>query len=205
MASVRFLSSTVGWVALATGIASILATVLIILFYTVGGPFGTLNDIFNGLAGILSGVLAWTLRPAFHSNSSTRWVMPLLAAIGAIMVVIGSILIIFDITGWVLAGWYTALGNAMIGIWLLTFSYSTRQDKTLPSNLSMLGLVAGGLMAIGAVVIPAIILGIDSTESTPWYVNLGYAGFLGTYLLYPSWSLWLGGAILSGKKSRNLL
>ena len=197
MAGNRILSSAAGWAALATGTASILATVLIILFFTVGGPFGTLNDIFNGVAGILSGVLAWTLRPAFHLNSVARWVMPLLAGIGAIVVVIGSILIIFDVTGWVLAGWYTALGNAMIGIWLLTFRYYTRQDKTLPRNLSMLGIIAGSLMTLGVIVIPAIIMGIDSTESTPWYVNLGYAGFLGTYLLYPAWAFWLGRAILS--------
>jgi hypothetical protein len=123
--------------------------------------------------------------------------MPLLAAIGAIVVVIGSILIIFDITGWVLAGWYTALGNAMIGIWLLTFNQQARQNQMVPSNLSMLGTVAGWLMAIGIIVIPAIVMGIDSTDSTPWYVNLGYAGFLGTYLLYPAWALWLGRAILS--------
>src|SRR5512144_1219925 len=100
MASVRSSTPTVGWVALATGTASGLATILIILFFTAGGPFGTLNDIFNGVAGILSGVLAWTLRPAFHLNSSARWVVPHLAALGAIVVVIGSILIIFDFTGW---------------------------------------------------------------------------------------------------------
>src|SRR5215217_7391513 len=106
MANTNIPSVAAGRVALVTGTASILATVLIILFFTVGGPFGTLNDIFNGVAGILSGVLAWTLRPAFYMNSFARWVMPLLAAIGAIVVVIGSILIIFDVTGWVLAGWY---------------------------------------------------------------------------------------------------
>jgi hypothetical protein len=197
MAGTNIPSIAAGRVALATGIAGFLATILIILFYTVGGSFGTLNDIFNGVAGLLSGVLAWTLRPAFHLNSSTRWAMPLLAAIGAIVVVIGSILIIFDITGWVLAGWYTTFGSALIGIWLLAFSYSTRRVKTLPQHLSTLGLIAGSLMAVGVIVIPAIVMGIDSTESTPWYISLGYSGFLGTYLLYPAWAVWLGRTLLS--------
>lgn len=197
MASVRIRSSTVGWVALATGIASSLATVLIILFYATGGPFGTLNDIFNAVAAIFSGVLAWMLRDHFQINSSTSWITPLLAAIGAVIVVIGSILIIFDFTGWVLAGWYTTLGYSLIGMWLLAFNQDARKNRTLPSNLWMLGMVTGWLMVIGVTVIPAIMMRVDSTEATPWYVSLGYAGFVGTYLLYPMWALWLGRAILS--------
>jgi len=191
-------SVAAGRVALATSIAGILATLLIILFYTVGGPFGTLNDVFNGVAGILSGVLAWTLRPAFHLNSSARWFMPPLAALGAVVVVIGSILIVFDFTGWVLAGWYTTLGNALIGIWLLTFSTSTRQNKKLPENLSSLGVVAGSIMAVGVIAIIGTMMRIDLVETTPWYLSLGYVGYIGTYLLCPMWTLWLGRILLSG-------
>ena len=197
MTTVKFPTSTVGWTAFATGIASILATILIILFYTAGGPFGTLNDIFNGIAAILSGILAWMLRPVFHVNSSAQWILTAVASIGAIVAVIGSILIVYDFTGWVLAGWYTTLGYAFVGLWLLAFSHSARQEKTLPQNLPTLGFIAGSLMTVGVIVIPAIVMGIDSTESTPWYINLGYSGFLGTYLLYPAWAVWLGRTLLS--------
>jgi hypothetical protein len=187
-----------GWVALATGIASILATVLIILFYIVGGLYGTLNDIFNGVAGILSGILVWMLFSEFRLNSSILHRGALvLALIGAVVVVIGSILIIFDFTGWVLAGWYTTLGNALIGIWLLVFSYSARRSNILPYNLSTFGLVVGAIMATGIIVIPGILTGIDSVESTPGFLNLGYLGFLGTYFLYPIWAFWLGRILLS--------
>ena len=191
-------SSTAGWMAWATGIATLLATVLIFLFYTLGGPFGTLNDIFNGVAGILSGVLAWMLSSQFRTNSTLLVRASLvLAMIGAVIVVIGSLLIIFDITGWVLAGWYTTVGNALIGVWLLAFSTSMRQSTLLPRSLSTFGLIVGLLMVVGIIAIPGILMGVDSTDSTPGYLNLAYLGYVGTYFLYPAWTLWLGRTLIS--------
>lgn len=187
-----------GWVALAAAIATLLATILIFLFYTAGGPFGTLNDIFNGVAGILSGVLAWMLASRLGTNSS---LLPraslVLAVIGAIVVVIGSILIIFDFTGWVLAGWYTTMGNALIGIWLVAFSESLRRSNLLPRSLARFGLIVGAIMAVGIIALPGILMGIDSLDSTPGYLNLAYIGYIGTYFLYPAWAMWLGRILLS--------
>jgi hypothetical protein len=191
-------SSAAGWLALATGIAGISASILIILFYAVGGSFGTLNDIFNGVVGMLSVILAWMLFSKFRLNFTFihRFTL-ILAVIGAIIVGIGSILILFDFTGWVLAGWYTTAGFALIGIWLLDFSNSTQQNNMLSRNLSTFGLIVGSIMAIGIFVIPGIMMGIDAIESTPWYVSLGLLGFIGTYFLYPIWTLWLGRTLLS--------
>ena len=187
-----------GWVALATAIATLLATILIFLFYTAGGPFGTLNDIFNGVAGILSGVLAWMLSSQFRTGSSIlQRVALIVAGIGALVVAIGSILIIFDITGWVLAGWYTAVGNALIGIWLVAFSTSMRWSNLLPRSLSTFGSIVGAIMAVGIIAIPGILMGTDSTDSTPGYMNLAYLGYIGTYFLYPAWAIWLGRTLLS--------
>lgn len=190
-------STTTGWMALATGIANILSAVLIILFYTVGGPFGTLNDISNRVAGILSGILAWMLFSIFHFRSSLSRLTLFFAAIGAIVIVIGSILIIFDFTGWVLAGWYTTVGNALIGLWMLVFNNLTQQSNALPSKLTRFGRVVGAIMSVGVLAIPGIVMGLDSMESTPWYVSIGFLGFIGTYALYPLWTLWLGRTLLS--------
>lgn len=190
-------SITTGRIALATGIASIMSTILIILFYTVGGPFGTLNDISNGVAGILSGVLAWMLFSRFRFNSTLQWITVVLAMIGVVIIAIGSILIIYDLTGWVLAGWYTTVGNALIGIWLLAFSTMMRRNNTLPHGLSTFGVIVGSIMTIGIFAIPGMIMRIDSMEFTPWYVSLGYLGFLGTYFLYPMWTIQLGRTLLS--------
>jgi hypothetical protein len=191
-------SSTVGWMAFATGMASTLATLLIILFFTVGGIFGTLNDICNGVAGILSGVLVWMLFTKFqHSISFFHRIILILTLIGSVAVVVGSILILFDFTGWLLAGWYTTVGNALIGIGLLAFNDSVRRTNLLPRNVATFGLLTGAIMAVGILALPGILMGIDSMEFSNWFLNLGFLSYVGTYLLYPIWTIWLGRILLS--------
>ena len=102
-------------VAIAAGIAGLLGLVFIILFFTVGRPFGTLNDIFIGLTAILSAVLVWLLLPSF--SAAPRFLaqaLVVVALLGSLVVVVGSVLVISRITGWYLAGLYMAAGNASV-------------------------------------------------------------------------------------------
>ena len=71
----------------------------------------------NGLVGLLSMALAWL----WTSPRTRVWSRVGIAAatVGGIVMMIGSILIIFDITGWYLAGLVSSTGSALIGIWLL--------------------------------------------------------------------------------------
>jgi hypothetical protein len=62
-------SSVIGWVSIATGIAGLLGLIFIILFFIIGQPFGTLNDICIGLTAIFSGILAWMLAAIHHEQS----------------------------------------------------------------------------------------------------------------------------------------
>ena len=190
-------SPTIGWTAIATGVAVILAVTLLILFFIMGNSFGTLNDIFNGIAGVSSGLLAWMLYVEHHAKSPfVSQIALALAWVGAVVGVVGSVLIILDFTGFVLAGFYTAVGNALIGLWLVTFCYSMPRSNTLPPNLIMFGLVVGACMALGLIAIPGIFAGIDTLESMPWYLYIGFSGFLGIYVLYPIWTIWLGRILL---------
>jgi len=52
MSTSSFSLLTFGWVAMATGVAGLLALAFIILFFAVGRPYGTLNDGCIGLAAI---------------------------------------------------------------------------------------------------------------------------------------------------------
>ena len=195
----RYQSSpaTTGIVAVATGIVVILAIVLVVLFFARGGPFGTFNDICNGLAGVLSGLLAWLLFMQFPARSPSAGLLAFaLAVVGAGLVVVGTDLVIFRITGWVLAGWYTAAGNALIGVWLALFCYSRQSSTTLPVGLGTFGLITGLLMAAGLFAIPGIIARIDSMASLPWFLIVSYLGFLGAYILFPVWAIWLGRTLL---------
>ena len=193
MTTNNFPTPTIGWTAIATGVSAILAVVFLIMMYTVNTSFGKVNDVFNSIIGISSVILAWLLYAEHHARSPLMsQVALLLALIGAIFTVIGSILIIFGFTDFVLAGWYTGIGNALIGLWLVAFCYSLLSGDTLPHNLVIFGLVVGAFMAVGLIGIPGILAGIDSMESMPWYLYIAFFGYLGTYLLYPIWTIWFG-------------
>jgi hypothetical protein len=189
---------TIGWVAITTGVAGIIAVISLTLMYTVNGPFfGTVDDVFNTIIGILSVVLAWVLYAEFHAKSPLMSQIALaLAVVGAIFTIIGSILIIFGFTGFVLAGWYSSIGYALIGLWLAAFCYALLRGEALSHNLIIFGIVVGVFMAIGLLGIPGIFAGIDSMESMPWYLYVAFFGWLGTYILYPIWCILFGRTFL---------
>jgi hypothetical protein len=197
MTTNTFPTATIGWVAIVTGVSAILAVIFLILMATVNMSFGKVNDVFNGMIGISSAILAWMLYAELHAKSPmTSQIALVLAVVGAIFTIVGSVLILQGFTDFVLAGWYTGIGNALIGLWLVEFCVSMQGADTLPHNLILFGLVVGAFMAVGLIGIPGIFAGIDSMESMPWYLYLAFFGYLGTYILYPIWTIWLGRNLL---------
>ena len=175
--------------ALATAVVALLGVLSLIVFFVAGGPFGFINDVANGLIGLLSLALAWFWVRNRRSGLTT--VALAAASLGAIVMVMGSLLIIFDITGWYLAGLVSSVGSALIGIWLLITNRLHRRARNLPRGLVMLGMTAAIFMIIGWLAIAGVIARIDDPQLAPWYVNAGLLNWLGTYLLYPAWCLWL--------------
>jgi hypothetical protein len=188
-------TSMVGWVALATAGVGLLAILFIILLYTVNSVFGPLNDICNGLLGILSGVLAAMLYAQYGAESPLLRLVGLsLALAGAVVVVVGSALVVSERTGWYRAGFYTMTGFAGIGLWLVGQNLLVQRAGGWPQSLVIAGLVVGGLMVLGLAALPGLFSGIDSWETSPWYLKyIGMsASSLGWLVLYPLWCLWLG-------------
>jgi len=190
--------ATIGWIAIASGISAILAVVFLGMMATINIFFGTINDILNSVLAILMAVLAWMLYSQFHAKSALMsQVAFVLAVIGAILAVVGSVLVIFRFTGFVLAGWYTGLGYAMLGLWLAAFCYSILGNDVFPNKLLVFGIVTGIAMAMGILSIFGIMFRLDSFEALPWYLNIAYLAFLGIYILYPIWAIWFGRVLLS--------
>jgi len=187
------LSSNVAWVAIATGIIDLFGIAFIILFFTVGEPFGTVNDICNGLTAIATAVLAWMIYSELRTQSPLVLVV---AIVGAIVAVIGSVLVIFGITGWYLAGLYTSAGFALIGVWFVSLNYSAQQSNTLPQNLVVFGMIVGAIMVIGLFALPGIISRIDTMENAPWHTYVALTSGLGYLILYPFWCIFLGRTLL---------
>ena len=47
-------------------------------------------------------------------------------------------------------------------------------------------------MAIGVVATPGILLGLDDEATAPAWAWLGFLSWLGTYVAFPAWAIWLG-------------
>jgi hypothetical protein len=200
MTANNFPSRTPGWLAIAIGAVALVGVVSLILFFTFGSLFGTLNDLCIAIEAILSALLAWVLYPA-HQALSPRLSQFMLAAAlaGALVAFIGSAFIIFDITGWFLAGLMNFFGFALFGLWLLSFNYLARRMDRWPRRLVQFGLVSGASMAIGLLTGPGIFGRVDNPELAPWFWYVAPVASLGWLLLYPIWSFWLGRLILMNR------
>jgi hypothetical protein len=85
----------------------------------------------------------------------------------------------------------SSFGGALIGIWLLVANRLHRDAADLPRGLIMLGIASAIFMIIGLLTLPGVVARIDDPQLAPWYVNAGLPNWMGTYLLYPVWCLWL--------------
>lgn len=184
-----------GWsaiAALAFGIGGVIAASVasIVTFFAMGGrgPFGPLNDALNAAAAVMTSLLAFSLH---RQDLGGGRVGATTAVLGGGVAVGGSVLVLTNRTGWLLAGLVSALGFALLGIWLALFNRSLAAAH-FPLGLRRLGVAAGAIMSLGLILLPAVATRLDDAESAPWWVWTGFLGFLGTYVLYPFWVIWFG-------------
>jgi hypothetical protein len=192
-------AATIGRLATAIAVVALLGLICIALFAAIGGPFGTLNDICVGLGGVLSGGLAWLMYPTTRASAPRLSQFALGASwVGAALCAGGSGLVIFNVTGWFLAGLVTTFGYSLIGLWLLATNRSAARTAALPGRLAHFGIVAGGVTAGGLLALPGILTRADAAGSAPWFASASlYVGGLGWSILYTVWCLWLGRLLLS--------
>jgi hypothetical protein len=194
----RITARSTGYLLTLIGIVTLFAIVSIIAMFAVGGIFGLLNDLANAVEAILSALLAWSLAPWLRSRAPRTSGVALAAAwVGAAIAVAGSALIIFDVTGWYLAGLYTMFGFALIGAWVFALNCAALQSGEWPRRVAQLGLLTAACMAIGFLSGLGILSGVDGPEAAPLLINVGMLGSLGWMFLYPIWCLWLGRLMLS--------
>ena len=204
-----FTSKLTGWLVLLVGVTGILAVLTLVLFFV--GLFqniqslsfrGHLNDTINGVAGILSAVLASVLYPTVR-RVAPRFSLILLIGVwmGAIAISYGSWLIVTGRSDVELSSYYYFLGNGLIGIWLWELNRIARHQSAWPHNLTRLGLIASVFMMVGLLGLYGILLGLDESDFSPLMMVTGLS-FLGTGILYPIWGLRQGRWILSKQNDR---
>jgi len=178
-----------GRLALAIGIAAAGSAACLATYYAVQGPFGTINDIGNAAAGVLSAALALRLRRQIAGRAGDVAVGG--AIVGAAITVAGSALVLSGTTGFFLAGLVSSVGFAGIGAWLVVLNKGDAMAAVLPPRLRSLGIAAGALMALGIAAAPGIVLGLDDMATAPAWVWIGLLGWLGIFVAYPAWAIWL--------------
>jgi len=187
------LDGNVARLADAVGLVALGSVASLALFFTVGKPFGAINDWSIGVLGFLSGLLAVMLRRrGMPAPTGLGTAASAASVIGAAIVVVGSALVISQTTGFFLAGLVESLGFALIGLWLIALNRSIASDPRWPRSLPSFGIVAGVIMAIGFAVVPGIVMGLDDMDTAPAWIWIGYLGWLGIFFMYPIWSIWLG-------------
>jgi len=155
---------------------AVASCISLILFFVVGGPFGTINDLGNGTLAVLCGVLAFALYAPGRTAATT------VAVAGAATSVLGSFLVISETTGYFLAGLVSAFGFALFGLYLVHLSRS----EDLPTSRS--AFTAGAVMALGIVNVPGILQGMDDQDTAPTWLLAAGVCWAGTYLLLPIWA-----------------
>jgi len=175
-----------GQLATAVGAVAIAADAVYVAFAAFGEPFGSVNDAGYAATGILAGSLAWRLR----SRAGTA---PTAAALGgAAVAAAGSGLVLTGTTGWLLAGFVSAVGFGLIGPSVVAASSSLSRDGVVPPRLATLGLVAGSVMTLGLTAVVPVAMRVDDAATAPAWTWFTMVGWFGTAIAYPAWAIWLG-------------
>ena len=184
------------------GMVTVVGFIAIALFFSVGGFWGPLNDLSIALEALLSAALAWMLHPMFRSQSpKLSQAMLAVAIVGGLVTSVGSAFVIFKVTGYFLAGLFMGLGFALLGVWLYSFNRHARHSDVFLRGLTLLGQIAGGVLALGFASIPGILNRIDSPTDASWMENIGQFNALGWLILLPVWGVWLGCVVLKSTKA----
>jgi hypothetical protein len=90
-----------GRLAIVVGVVAFASATSLAIDFVAPGPIGRLNDLGNGLVGILSGLLAWALRHRILGAASGTLALGA-AVLGAAITVVGSSLVLSGTTGFFL-------------------------------------------------------------------------------------------------------
>ncbi len=170
--------------ALWTAIVGTVALAALVLMFAGLGFLGPVNDVLGAVTGTLAMLLAFAARDLLPAGLALRWLALASAVVGAILIVIGSLLVLTGRTGWYLAGLWSGLGWGVLGVWFLVLTLTLFGSTSWPGWLGWLGVVAAVLLLVGLAVAPGILSGIDDWDSAgPSLVVPQALGYLGSLLL----------------------
>jgi hypothetical protein len=175
-----------GWSAYVSAAATIMTFITAIIFFTVGGSFGKINDISSVLQLLFMLPLPLALYRLFRHNAQTLNLLAALGIAGMLVGVVGQSLLVFDVITYQQSLAFFP-GAAAIGIWLLLTDYLALASGLFPRGLAWAGFIAG---AGYLVTVAGFLLG--GQQNLFFYIG----GFV-LVISYPVWAIWLGRLLLS--------
>ena len=178
-----------GWSAIVSGIATIIGFVTIIIFFSVGQPWGTMNDVS-------SVILAFSLLPVLlalyylhrqHAPGITLAVL-VIGVLALLVAAVFQLLLIFGIIAFEQTAVIVPAAFGLFGAALAIYNVLSRMHGSLPNTLAWLGIVAGVSYVL---VIVGFILG---GQEHP----LAAIGGVTAAIIYPIFAIWFGRILLSG-------
>ncbi len=192
----------VGWTAIAGGIISLIGFVSLVIFFVVGEPFGTLNDLLAIPVAFLMLPLVFAL---YRLNATTHPAVSLIAAIagmvGFIATAAGSVLLVSGRINFA-QSLYTGIGGfGLIGLWVLLNSTVGLKTNHLPTDLAWMGILLGITPSLALLFVPRVEVIARSLESmagqsagfqmSPFLIAAFVLGGL-SYAVMPAWFILTG-------------
>lgn len=187
------LSLLFGWAALLSAVATVATVVTGILFFTVGGRFGKINDATSVAQMLLMlpvAVALYLVRPV----DATGWALlaVIVGFLGMVTAAVLQALLVFGFVEYeqtIRAG--LSAGGA-VGLWLILANALALGGHVLPASLAMFGIAAGMgylLVAVGF---------YRGGQKHPLF----YVGSLFVVVGYVVWGTWLGILLQTGRLGR---
>jgi hypothetical protein len=176
------LAAFYSWCAYLSAAATLLTFITGVLFFTVGEPFGVMNDI----SSVFQVLLMVPLTVAVVQLSPVGYRAPAIAAAvvgigGMLVTAVGQTLLVLRRIDFQTSLRFTP-GGAAIGMWLIAVSLLALAGGYLPQGLVWIGIAAG----VGYV---ATVVGfLMGGQKHPLF----YAGGVVMAIGYPIWAIWLG-------------
>ena len=185
---IGLLSLVTSWSAYLSAVAAILTFITGILFFTVGDPFGKINDVASIFQVLLMIPLAFALYLLLSPSMQTLGLIAALIGVaGMLIAAYGQSLLVFGKIDFADSMKYFPTGAA-IGFWLTVTCAFALNHNLFPSELAWTGILAG----VSYIVIVLAFL-IRGQQNIVFYI-----GGLVLGISYPIWAIWLGRLIGTG-------
>lgn len=178
---------TIGWLTIAGAVIMIVSLVFLIMFFSRGEPYGTLNDITSVLLVLLMLPVLIFFLNMLRSTDPTLTIGA--TAIGVLGIAVTSIvqtMLIARLMPYEQTVAPNMIGGGMIGAWLIVINWLARQRDLESGVLPWFGIAAG---------IGYVLLVIGFTLGGQDHPLFQAGGGL-TVLAYP---IWLGVLLINGK------